>query len=74
MAFPPRRQRTARGDFEPNPPDATVPDDVPAADINYDFANIWGRASDISFVGKEKSTLDQLVFELLSGQYFREAA
>lgn len=39
-----------------------------AADINYDFANIWGRAADISFVGKEKSTLDQLVTKIAAVQ------
>lgn len=30
-----------------------------AANINFDSGNIWGRAKDIVYVGKGKSTLDQ---------------
>lgn len=32
-----------------------------AANINFDGGNIWGRAKDIVYVGKGKSTLDQYV-------------
>jgi Zn-dependent M28 family amino/carboxypeptidase len=32
-----------------------------AANINYDGGNIWGRAKDIVYVGKGKSTLDPIV-------------
>jgi Zn-dependent M28 family amino/carboxypeptidase len=32
-----------------------------AANVNYDFGNMWGRTRDISFVGMEKSTLGALV-------------
>jgi Zn-dependent M28 family amino/carboxypeptidase len=32
-----------------------------AANINYDGGNIWGKAGDITFIGKGKSTLDQVV-------------
>ena len=32
-----------------------------AANINYDGGNIWGRAKDIVYVGKGKSTLDSYV-------------
>ena len=32
-----------------------------AANINYDGGNIWGRARDIAFVGKGKSSLDAVV-------------
>ncbi len=37
----------------------TVPPGKIAANINYDSANVWGRASDISLIGYGKSTLDQ---------------
>ena len=29
-----------------------------AANINYDSGNIWGRTSDVTYIGKGKSTLD----------------
>src|SRR4029453_16331283 len=32
-----------------------------AANINYDGGNIWGRAKDIVYVGKGKSSLDAYV-------------
>jgi Zn-dependent M28 family amino/carboxypeptidase len=32
-----------------------------AANINYDGGNIWGRAKDIVYIGKGKSTLDNYV-------------
>jgi Zn-dependent M28 family amino/carboxypeptidase len=32
-----------------------------AANINYDGGNIWGRAKDIVYIGKGKSTLDEYV-------------
>jgi Zn-dependent M28 family amino/carboxypeptidase len=36
----------------------SVPPGKMAANINYDGGNIWGRAKDIIYVGKGKSTLD----------------
>jgi Zn-dependent M28 family amino/carboxypeptidase len=36
----------------------TVPPGKIAANINYDGGNIWGRAKDIVYVGKGKSSLD----------------
>ncbi|HVF16048.1 MAG TPA: M28 family peptidase [Steroidobacteraceae bacterium] len=36
----------------------SVPPGKMAANINYDGGNIWGRAKDIVYVGKGKSTLD----------------
>jgi Zn-dependent M28 family amino/carboxypeptidase len=32
-----------------------------AANFNYDGGNIWGRASDLTFVGKGKSSLDAVI-------------
>jgi Zn-dependent M28 family amino/carboxypeptidase len=32
-----------------------------AANINYDSGNIWGRTKDVTYVGKGKSTLDEIV-------------
>jgi Zn-dependent M28 family amino/carboxypeptidase len=32
-----------------------------AATINYDTGNIWGRTRDVTFIGKGKSTLDEIV-------------
>ncbi len=32
-----------------------------AADINYDGGNIWGRTKDVTYVGIEKSSLDDVV-------------
>ncbi|MBI2993202.1 MAG: M28 family peptidase [Gammaproteobacteria bacterium] len=39
----------------------TLPAGKIAANINYDGGNIWGRARDIAFIGKGKSTLDAIV-------------
>ncbi|HUP24622.1 MAG TPA: M28 family peptidase [Thermoanaerobaculia bacterium] len=39
----------------------TVPPGRIAANINYDGANIWGRALDVTYVGYGKSDLDGLV-------------
>jgi Zn-dependent M28 family amino/carboxypeptidase len=36
----------------------TVPPGKIAANVNFDSGNIWGRASDMSFVGLGKSSLD----------------
>ena len=36
----------------------TIPPGKIAANINYDGGNIWGRAKDIVYVGKGKSSLD----------------
>ena len=39
----------------------TVPPGRIAANLNYDGANIWGRALDVTYVGYGKSNLDALV-------------
>jgi Zn-dependent M28 family amino/carboxypeptidase len=39
----------------------TIPAGKIAANINYDGGNIWGRAKDIIYVGKGKSSLDNEV-------------
>ncbi len=38
-----------------------VPAGLMAANINLDGANIWGRTSDVSFIGYGKSSLDAIV-------------
>jgi Zn-dependent M28 family amino/carboxypeptidase len=32
-----------------------------AANINYDSGNIWGRTTDVTYIGKGKSSLDEIV-------------
>jgi len=39
-----------------------------AANINYDGGDIWGRARDVSYVGKGKSSLDSIVDALAAKQ------
>ena len=39
-----------------------------AANLNFDGGNIWGRAKDIVYIGKGKSTLDQYVQEIAQMQ------
>jgi Zn-dependent M28 family amino/carboxypeptidase len=39
-----------------------------AANINYDGGNIWGRAKDIIFIGKGKSTIDEYVEAIAGAQ------
>jgi Zn-dependent M28 family amino/carboxypeptidase len=39
----------------------TFPAGAIAANFNYDGGNIWGRASDLTFVGKGKSSLDTVI-------------
>ncbi|MET0342024.1 MAG: M28 family peptidase [Polyangiales bacterium] len=39
----------------------TVAPGAIAADLNYDFGNVWGPTRDITFVGKEKSSLGRVV-------------
>jgi len=39
----------------------TVEPGLIAADVNYDGGNIWGRAHDVVYVGKGKSSLDAIV-------------
>jgi hypothetical protein len=46
----------------------TVPIGKVAADINYDGGDIWGKARDVTYVGKGKTTLDPLVEELAARQ------
>ena len=51
--------------FARNP---TFPPGRIAANINVDGANIWGRATDIAYVGYGKSSLDQVVEEAAAQQ------
>jgi len=46
----------------------TVPPGRIAANINYDSANIWGRARDMIFVGYGKSSLDAIADEVAAYQ------
>lgn len=46
----------------------TMPAGRIAANINYDGGNIWGKARDIAFIGKGKSTLDHVVEALANHQ------
>jgi Zn-dependent M28 family amino/carboxypeptidase len=46
----------------------TVPPGRIAANINYDSANIWGRARDMIFVGYGKSSLDAIAEEVADYQ------
>ncbi|HVS02302.1 MAG TPA: M20/M25/M40 family metallo-hydrolase, partial [Thermoanaerobaculia bacterium] len=46
----------------------TIPAGRMAAVINYDRGNIWGRTSDLTFVGMEKSDLGELVQRLAEEQ------
>jgi Zn-dependent M28 family amino/carboxypeptidase len=40
-----------------------------AANFNYDGGNIWGRASDLTFVGKGKSSLDAVIETVAARQH-----
>ena len=46
----------------------TVEPGLLAANVNLDGANIWGRTSDITYIGYGKSSLDGLVDELAAEQ------
>jgi len=46
----------------------TVPIGKIAVDINYDGGNIWGKAKDVTYVGKGKTTVDPLLDELAARQ------
>lgn len=46
----------------------TVPAGRIAVNINYDGGNIWGKTRDITFIGKGKSTLDQVVEAMANHQ------
>lgn len=46
----------------------TIPAGKIAANINYDGGNIFGKARDITFIGKGKSSLDLVVDELAKQQ------
>lgn len=46
----------------------TIPAKRIAANLNYDSGNIWGRTSDVTFVGMGKSSLDRLVIAAASAQ------
>jgi Zn-dependent M28 family amino/carboxypeptidase len=53
--------------FAQNP---TVPAGLMAANINYDGGSIWGAASDVTFIGYGKSSLDRVV-DLYAGHQGR---
>lgn len=46
----------------------TMPPGKIAANINYDGGNIWGRAKDIVYIGKGKSSLDEYVAAIAEAQ------
>ena len=46
----------------------SVPAGKIAADINFDGGDIWGKARDVTYVGKGKTTLDPLLDELAKRQ------
>jgi Zn-dependent M28 family amino/carboxypeptidase len=46
----------------------SVPSGKIAADINFDGGDIWGKARDVTYVGKGKTTLDPLLDELARRQ------
>jgi len=46
----------------------TVPIGKVAVDINYDGGNIWGKARDVAYIGKGKTTLDPLVDQVAARQ------
>ncbi len=46
----------------------TVPPGKMAANLNFDGGNIWGRAKDIVYIGKGKSSLDTYVEEIAKMQ------
>jgi Zn-dependent M28 family amino/carboxypeptidase len=46
----------------------TVPPGKMAANLNFDGGNIWGRAKDIVYIGKGKSSLDAYVEEIAKMQ------
>jgi len=39
-----------------------------AADINFELGNIWGRTADVTIFGKGKSTLEDILAELVAEQ------
>jgi Zn-dependent M28 family amino/carboxypeptidase len=46
----------------------TVPPGKIAADINFELGNVWGRTADVTIFGKGKSTLEDLLAELVGEQ------
>ncbi|HEX9671363.1 MAG TPA: M20/M25/M40 family metallo-hydrolase, partial [Thermoanaerobaculia bacterium] len=46
----------------------TFPPGKLAANINYDGGNIWGRATEVAFIGYGKSDLDKVVERYAAGQ------
>jgi Zn-dependent M28 family amino/carboxypeptidase len=46
----------------------TIPPGKMAANINYDGGNIWGRAKDVVYIGKGKSSLDGIVESIAKEQ------
>jgi Zn-dependent M28 family amino/carboxypeptidase len=52
----------------------SIPPGKIAADINFELGNVWGRTADVTIFGKGKSTLEDLLAELVAeqGRYVTE--
>jgi Zn-dependent M28 family amino/carboxypeptidase len=52
----------------------TMPPGKMAADINFELGNIWGRTADVTIFGKGKSTLEDVLADLVAeqGRYVTE--
>ena len=52
----------------------TIPPGKIAADINFELGNVWGRTADVTIFGKGKSTLEDLLADLVAeqGRYVTE--
>jgi hypothetical protein len=46
----------------------TIPPGKIAADINFELGNVWGRTADVTIFGKGKSTLENLLADLVAEQ------
>jgi hypothetical protein len=46
----------------------TMPPGKMAADINFELGNIWGRTADVTIFGKGKSTLEDVLADLVAEQ------
>jgi len=52
----------------------TIPPGKIAADINFELGNVWGRTADVTIFGKGKSTLEDVLADLVAeqGRYVTE--
>jgi len=52
----------------------TIPPGKISADINFELGNIWGRTADVTIFGKGKSTLEDVLADLVAeqGRYVTE--